>query len=208
MIDVSVDPAAVQEVIRRFGSTIDQVELARASALRKMRKRVETAVKRAASKELGMPQKALGGRFFSNKIKKGDDVLKVWIGTQPVSPFKLGAVGVFGEPGRPFSGVMVGKRKYRGAFLASIYTSRQKIWIRLNSKFYSPELYPTMKRSGDRGLSDDPSLKGRFPVVRAAVPIDEVLEAVVDRDGDTILADFEKVFIQELNYYTNVKGKT
>jgi hypothetical protein len=205
MVDVQVDQAAIREVIRQFGSTPGQVDQARASALRKMRKRIETAVKRAAAKGLRLPQKALGGRFFSNAIKKGDDVLKVWIGTYPVSPFDLGAVRLYGVPGKT-GGVKAGRRTYRGAFLASIYTARQKVWIRLHSRHYSPELYPTLRRPGDRGLGDQGG-RGRFPVVRAAVPIDAVLEQVVDRDGPSILAEFERVFVQELNYYTNIRGK-
>jgi hypothetical protein len=80
------------------------------------------------------------------------------------------------------------------------------VWIRLRSKHYSPELYPTKRRPGDRGLGDQ-GLRGRFPVVRAAVPIDEVLERVVDRDGDAISEEFLKVLTQELNYYTNIRGK-
>ncbi|WP_310601441.1 hypothetical protein [Desulfobulbus sp.] len=188
-------------------ATPRQVMRARASALRKMRQRIETRVKRQAAKELRMPQKAISGRFFSDPVRTGDSVLKVWIGTDPVSPFRLGAVGVYGEPGRPFSGVMVGKRKYVGAFLASIYTGRQKVWIRLRSKFFSPELYPTKRRPGDRGLSDDPRLKHRFPVIRAAVPVDAVFEKVVERDLDAISQDFQKVFAQDLNYFTNVRGK-
>jgi hypothetical protein len=206
MIDVQVDQAAMERAIQMFGSTANQVELARASALRKMRRRVETAIKREAAKDLRIPQKALGGRFFSNTIKKGDDVLKVWIGTQPLSPFDVGAVRLYGVPGKT-GGVKAGRRTYRGAFLASIYTGREKVWIRLHSRHYSPELYPTKRRPGDRGLGDA-GLRGRFPVVRAAVPIDEVLERVVERDGEDILADFVKVFTQELNYYTNVRGKS
>lgn len=204
MVDVQVDQAAIKEVIRMFGSTPAQVALARASALRKMRKRVETRVKRAAAKELRMPQKAIGDRFFSEKIKKGDDVLKVWIGTHPVSPFRLGSVRPYGVAGKS-GGVKAGRRTYRGAFLASIYTGGQKVWIRVSSKFFSPELYPTKHRAGDRGLADIGG-RGRFPVVRAAVPIDAVMEAVVERDGEDILREYESIFVQELNYYTNVRG--
>lgn len=205
MIDVQVDQAAIRDVIRVLGSTPAQVALARASALRKMRTRVETRVKRAAAKELRMPQKALGDRFFSEKIRKGDDVLKVWIGTHPVSPFKIGAVRPYGVVGKT-GGVKAGRRTYRGAFLASIYTGQQKVWIRLHSKHFSPDLYPTKHRPGDRGIADAGG-RGRFPVVRAAVPIDAVMEAVVERDGEAILQEYESIFMQELNYYTNVRGK-
>lgn len=206
MLSVHVDQASLERVIRQFASTPGQVDLAIASALRKMRKRIEVPIKREAAKELRMPQKALGKRFFSESIRKGDKVLKVWIGTQPVSPFDLGSVRLYGVPGKT-GGIKAGRRTYRGAFLASIYTSRQKVWIRLRSTHYSPELYPTKRRPGDRGLGDDSRLRGRFPVVRAAVPIDEVLERVVDRDTGVIGEDFVKIFAQELNYYTNVRGK-
>lgn len=203
MVDVQVDQRAMREIINAFGSTVNQVELARASALRKMRRRVETAVKRQAAKDLRMPQKAIAGRFFSNAIRKGDDVLTIWIGTQPVSPFSLGSVRPYGVP-RKSGGVKAGRRTYRGAFMASVYTGEQKVWIRLHSKHYSPELYPTLKRPGDRGWAD---LRGRFPLVRAAVPIDTIMTKVVERDGSALLADFERVFISELNYFTNVRGK-
>jgi hypothetical protein len=205
MLDVQVDKASLDSVLARFASTPGQVDLAIASALRKMRKRIETSVKREAAKELRLPQKALGKRFFSESIRKGDKVLKVWIGTQPLSPFDVGSVRPYGVPGKT-GGVKAGRRTYRGAFLASIYTGQQKAWIRLRSRHFSPELYPTRKRPGDRGLGDA-GLRGRFPVVRAAVPIDEVLKRVVDRDGDAIREEFLKVLTQELNFYTNVRGK-
>lgn len=203
MLDIKVDQTSINEVIRRLGSTPAQVQLATASALRKMRTRVQTRVKRAAAKELRMPQKAIAGRFFSEQIKKGDDVLKIWIGTHPVSPFNIGAVRLYGVPGKT-GGVKAGRRTYRGAFLASIYTAQQKVWIRLHSQYYSPELYPTKYRPGDRGYVDA-GLRGRFPVVRAAVPIDAVMEKVVERDGEAILREYESIFVQEINYYTNVR---
>lgn len=206
MVDVQVDQAAIREIINRFGSTPKQVARARASALRKMRKRIETEVKRQAAKELRMPQKGLAGRLYSEPVRAGDDYTRVWFGVHPVSPFALGPVGVYGQPGRKFSGIMVGKRKYIGAFLATIYTARRKVWIRLRSKFFSPELYPTKKRPGDRGLGDE-GLRGRFPVIRAAVPVDAVVEKVVDRYAPKMATDFERIFLYDLNYFTNVRGK-
>jgi hypothetical protein len=206
MIEVQADQKSLDSIISMMGSTQKQVDMARASALRKMRRRIETEVKRQAAKELRMPQKALGGRLYSEPVKTSDESTRVWFGTQPVSPFALGTVGVYGAPGRAFSGVMVGTRKYVGAFLATIYTSRSKVWIRLRSQFFSPELYPTKKRPGDRGLGDD-GLRGRFPVVRAAVPVDEVIEKVVNNSASLFADDFVRIFTQELNYFTNVHGK-
>lgn len=48
--------------------------------------------------------------------------------------------------------------------------------------------------------------QGRFPVVRAAVPIDGVLEKVIKRDGPEIEAKFMDNFQRELNYEINFKG--
>lgn len=205
MLDVLVDRSVIREAALLFGATAGQVERARASALRKMRRRIETAVKQRAAKQLRMPQKAIDGRFYSEQVKQGDRALKVWIGTYAVSPFKLGSVSSYGVPGKT-GGVRAGRRTYRGAFLAKIYSGTRKVWIRLHSSHYSPELYPTKYRRGDRGLGDL-GLRGRFPVVRAAVPIDEVLMQVVNEYGPDIVTDFERLFQQELNYQTNVRGR-
>lgn len=201
MIDIKLNEAAFARAVERIEATPAQVVRARASALRKMRKRIETMVKRAAAKELRMPQKVLGRRFYSDPVKRTDEVLKVWIGTHPVSPFSLGKVRPYGKPGKT-GGVKAGRRTYRGAFIAAIYSSRDKVWIRKSSKHYSPELYPTRKRAGDRGLGE---LRGRFPVVRAAVPIDEVVGKVVSQHEGIILAEYRNVFVQDLNYFANIR---
>lgn len=199
MIRATVDQASVAAVIRQLGSTPEQVREATSSALRKMRSRVQVAVRRLAAKELRMPQKGISRRFFSDPVKKGGQQMKIWIGTQPVSPFDLGSVRAYGVVGRT-GGVKAGRRTFRGAFLASIYSGRQKPWIRLGSRHYTPDLYPTQKRPGDRGGKD-----GRFPVIRAAVPIDEIMERVVDQYAPHILDDYERILLQELNYFTNVR---
>lgn len=200
---VEIDPTALDKVIGGMNATEDQIEKARISALRKMRSRFETKVKQVVAKKLRLPQKALSGRFFSENIQPGDDELRLWIGTWAITPFSIGSISPYGIPGKT-GGVKVGRRTYRGAFLANIYSGQTKVWIRLHSKHYSPELYPTKYRPGDRGLAD---LQGRFPVVRAAVPIDEIIAEVLEQEGDAIAAEFGKVFAQELNYYLNVKGK-
>ncbi len=203
MLTFDVDTSVFDRVIGRIDATTGQIEQARTSALRKMRSRFETMVKKAAAKKLRMPQKAISDRFFSNRIEPGDDELRLWVGTWAVSPFSIGSVSLYGVPGKT-GGVKAGRRTYRGAFLASIYTGQEKVWIRLHSQHYAPELYPTQHRPGDNGLA---GMRGRFPVVRAAVPIDEVIAGVLEQEGDAMLAEFEKVFAQELNYYANVKGR-
>ncbi len=199
MIDAQIDKRSFDEAVRRIGATPAQVQQATTSALRKMRQRIQVAVRRAAAKELRMPQKGISKRFYSDPVKKGGQQMKIWIGTQPVSPFDLGSVRAYGVVGRT-GGVKAGRRTFRGAFLAEIYSGRQKPWIRLGSKHYTPDLYPTKRRPGDRGGKD-----GRFPVIRAAVPIDAILERVVADYEPSMLDDYERIFIQDLNYFTNIR---
>lgn len=202
MLEVSIDQELLNSRADLLGATDMHIEDARISALRKMRKKIETLVKRRAAEVLDMPQRALGDRFFSDSVEPGDHELTVWVGTWGLSPFAIGAPEVYGVPGKS-GGVEVRKRKYPGAFLSQVYTPETKVWIRLYSKHYSPALYPTNYRPGDRGVG---GLQGRFPVVRAVVPIDDVIRTVFDLEGDQIAKDFEKLFLAQLNYQVNVRG--
>ncbi|MBU1567438.1 MAG: hypothetical protein KJ630_17665 [Proteobacteria bacterium] len=196
-----------QEIIRMIGlahATDMQIEAARMSTLRKMRRLVEARVKRYAAKELRIPQRGIEHRFFAETLKPGDEELRLWIGTWNISPFSIGTPTAYGVPGKT-GGVRVGRsRNYPGAFMARIYTARDKVWIRLGSKHYSDELYPTRYRPGDRGLT---GLRGRFPVVRAAVPIDYTIKAVLEKHESEFSGEFSKIFARELNYFVNIKGQ-
>lgn len=202
MLALTVDSNLLSQRVDLAAATEQQIEAARLSSLRKMQKRVETTFKRAASRDLRIPQRAIAGRFFSNRLAAGEEELRVWIGTWDISPFSIGSPRPYGVPGRS-GGVRAGRRVWPGAFIERIYSSTAKVWIRVSSKHYSRELYPTNYRPGDRGAGER---GGRFPVVRAAVPIDEVMREVVERDGDELGREFEKLFLQELNYQVNVKG--
>ncbi len=197
MLSLDVDIKGLEQAALLAQATEDQILMARARTLRKMRKKVERLVKNLAAKKLRMPQKAIGDRFFSNSIGPGDDELKLWIGTWDISPFSLGT------PTQMTFGVRAGSRAYPGAFLAQIYSGETKVWIRLYSRHYSPDLYPTRYRPGDRGGIGN---KGRFPVVRAAVPIDGVMEEILKTHGADISRAFAKEFKAQLNYETRVKG--
>lgn len=178
-------------------ATRKQVDYARATTLRKLRKKIETFVKRRVSAKERIPQRALGDRVFSNKVQPGDDELKVWIGTWNISPFSIG------KPVQTITGVTAGKRRYPGAFLAQVYTGETKVWIRLHSPHYSKELYPTNYRPGDRGWS---ALRGRFPVVRAAIPIDATVKTVMEQNQKYFEREFEKIFTHELHYQVNIRS--
>lgn len=198
MLQIHIDETIFDRLGEMVGATEDQISAARTSALRKMRSRTETHIKRRVAKTLGIPQRVLTGRFFSRALEAGDDTLKVWIGAWNVSPSAIGTPKIYGKPGKS-GGVRVGRRSYPGAFVAKIYSNEAKIWIRLRSKHFDPALYPTAVASGGNGGG------GRFPVVQAAIPIEAVVKDVLDQDSPLIEADFEKLFINELNYQVNVK---
>lgn len=194
---VSIDRADIDRMYAAAGATDGQIERARLRALRKVAKPIERAIMQQASRKLRIPQKAIADRFFSNALREGDTELRVWIGTWAISPFSIGT------PRQQVTGVRSGTRFYRGAFLGSVYTLEEKVWIRLRSPHYSEELYPTRYRKGDRGLARN----NRFPVVRAAVPIDGVIAEVLQADGQEFADRFLRIFEQELNYEVNVKGR-
>ena len=186
---------------REFRALPEQVELARASALRKTASWLRTRIKRQVARAHRIPQKSIADRFFVSRVPRGGDRVTLWIGTWHVDPFSVG------RPVQTRTGVRVGRgHNYRGAFLAQIYTAREKVWIRLRSKHYDPDLYPTTHRSGDRGALSDPRYRYRFPVVRAAIDISDDVERFADKYQDEIDSEFIRKMRQELNYQTRVKG--
>lgn len=197
MLDIVIDNDLFDQQADLMGATDLQLENARISALRKMRKTIKSMVLRQVAAEHRIPQKALEGRIFFSSLDGGEEELQTWIGTWNISPFAIGI------PRQDQKGVRVGRRSYPGAFLASIYGSSDKVWIRFHSEHYDPGLYPTDYRPGDRGVGGN---RGRFPVVRASIPVDGTVKRVMEQNGDYLGRQFEKTFIRELNYQVNVKG--
>ncbi|MBU1234873.1 MAG: phage tail protein [Proteobacteria bacterium] len=202
MIEFDFDAAQLEAAAEGLNGSREQIEAARARALRKTGQRFSTAVKREVAKRERMPQKAIADRFFISRVANGDDEVTIWIGTFDVDPFSIG------KPSQTASGVKVGRRSYQGAFLGTIYTAREKVWIRLRSPHYSPELYPTRKQhhSGYRGDLSAGEFGHRFPVVKAAVPIDETVNGVAAQKEGEMGEEFLKIFKQELNYEIFIKG--
>lgn len=197
MISLELDKAALAQAAQRAGATEEMVAQATTAALRTVQKSIEKRVKSRAAKELRLPQRAISGRFFTNNVAADKNTLRLWAGAWTLSPFRLGVPSIYGVPGKS-GGIRAGRYSYPGAFLASIHGGRPKIWIRLRSKHFSPDLYPTRHRPGDRGLGSDPALRHRFPVVRAAVPIDEILGQVMHQEAASLSAEFIAEFSREL----------
>lgn len=188
MISLTVDTDRISDIIDRLPATEKQVIKARKKALSVTEKEFTTRLVRHVSKEAKIPQSGLAGRLFTNNEEDGE--LRIWIGANAIAPGKIGTPQVYGVPG--FSGgVSAGRRKWPGAFLADVYGSgREKAFIRMSSKFYSRELYPTKYRPGDRGMAN----AGRFPVVRAAIPVDDHIDSFLTKNKGGLSATFIKEF--------------
>ena len=197
MLRIDIVQADIDRMTAAAGATGRQIEQARANALRKMRAPIRAAVRKAVAKARRIPERAMDGRIFSSEVPAGAEELKVWIGTRNIDLFAAGT------PRQTKAGVTVGRLRYPGAFIARIYSEREQVWIRLRSRHYDPELYPTRHRPGDNGLAE---LRGRFPVVRAAIPIDDIVQKVLEDGEEGFRQQFMKIFAHELDYYVNIRG--
>ena len=202
-LQLKVDKTAFDQIAGASQATEQQVTQAVTNSLRKLGKHIATIVKRETAKEARVPQKALGRRIYASPVNAGDSKMTVWVGTYAIEAVNVGTPTVYGVPGKS-GGVKVGRMRYPGAFIAQIYTADKKVWIRKGSKHFSSDLYPTKRRGGSR-LSA--GLSGRFPVVRAAIPVDAIVERVFSENSAEFGGFFSKTFARELNFQVNVKGK-
>ena len=201
-LQLKVDKTAFDQIAGASQATEQQVTQAVTNSLRKLGKHIATIIKRETAKEARVPQKALGRRIYASPVNAGDSKMTVWVGTYAIEAVNVGTPTVYGVPGKS-GGVKVGRMKYPGAFIAQIYTADKKVWIRKGSKHFSSDLYPTKRRGGSR-LSA--GLSGRFPVVRAAIPVDAIVERVFSENSAEFGDFFSKTFARELNFQVNVKG--
>lgn len=198
-LDVSYDKAKMEALAAGLVAMPRQLMFARTRALRKTGTFVKNQVKKAAAKSLRIPQRSIADRFYLSRIKPGDDAATLWIGTWNVDPHSIGTI----RSSIKSRVLYAGTKKYQGAFYARISSSKYKVWIRKRSRHYSPDLYPVSRRKNQGSVP--PELRHRFPVVRAAVPIDGVLQKVIRRDEAEIAARFKKTLLQEINYEVNVR---
>lgn len=212
-VGIELRGATFDQIVHQFAAMPDQVRRARARALRKTQTWFKTRVRRELAKKARVPVKSVADRFYTSMVRPKDAEAKIWAGAWNLDaagtgkPRQVGGRSFKGKKARTqLAGVKVGNRRfYRGAWIGSPYGGREKVWIRLSSSWFSRGLYPTEYRAGSR--FGDSGLRGRFPVVRAAIPIEEELERLFDQYGDQAETEFFKRFSQELNYELNVKGR-
>lgn len=200
MTTLVISTAGLTDVIQRFNALPAQISNAKRRAISKTAKYVSTQAGREMAGSLGVAQKALKKRIASRLAgSKSDPQGLIWFGLNPIDAQLAGAAR------QTKSGVSQKGRSWPGAFMASIYSGEQKIWIRLHSKHYDSELYPYGKGKGRGAI--DAAMSGRFPVVKARIPIDTpATRAIIAAMADKAKFRLAEVMGQELNYEINVKG--
>lgn len=210
-MNVSVDIKGIKATTDYLKGTDRQIALATTRAIRSTLKWCKTRIKKDISSALKIQQNKIDHRLRTSNIKNGDTRCVLWAGTWNLSPYvkgkprQIGAKSIGGKKARSrFGGVALGpSRFYRGAFLGRIFGSKENIWIRVSSRYFHPDLYPSKKyRPGDRGLAE---FHGRLPVVKASIVTGEIMERVFDRDADAIRAEFDKRLRKEVNFAVNIE---
>lgn len=196
---ITVSTIGLDEVVARTGALPRQADAALKRALRKTVAWVASQSRREIARDVGVAQSAIKQRIASRLTKSARPVGLIWFGLNRLD------ASLAGKASQGAAGVKVRKYIFPGAFLASIYGSAAKVWIRLRSRNYDPVVYPYTKR---RSFTDVPAgLRSRFPVVKATIAIDtpSVRAIIADKAG-MARERMRTLLLQELNYEINVKG--
>lgn len=194
----------LNRLVAELGGTEAQIRKALASTAEKVQTWLSARLARALAGEMDMNVGAIKGRIKKSAVLRTGKIVtaNIWIGVKPIEAQRAG------RPRQLQAGAKARRRFFEGAFVAAIYTSEEKIWVRLGSRHYDPETYPTARkhRPGDRFApykkKDNSHLRdsGRFPVVMARIPIAEEMAAVLPRYQQPTARRFEEVFEHELKY--------
>jgi hypothetical protein len=203
-MEMTVDHAALENIINSFDATEKQIEAAGKSALHKTGSWLKTRIKKGAAEKLNITQKSIGNRFWFQKMKPGSAELVLNIGTEPVLPFSVGNPSIMGSPAKS-TGIKVRSYNFPGAFIRQIYSKKKNVWIRLHSSHYTPELYPS-GGGESKGAGNFPGSEGRFPVVKVGIPIEAIVQEVVESLEDDLGNKYAEILARELNYQVNIKG--
>ena len=180
-----------------LGAIPAKVAKAERRAMRALSKWVERQVLRAASQELGVTQKALKAAARI-KSKATDQIVKVWIGTNPVKAHFLGTVrwtpllGPGSRPGRKpsrMAGARAGKRQFPGSWSWGEGSKTGKTIMRRTGQFVQ-----TGARRRER-------------IAAVTVPVHDAMARRLDNMAPEIAERFDTLYRQQLNYALNVEGR-
>lgn len=180
----------------------DVVEIALSRAVKKTARWLAYHSARELKVALGLKnQKRIRDRIkvFANN-NKGQT--SIWFGLAPIE------IESAGKPRQNKSGVRVGGKQYDGAFYAPVYGDTPFVYIRASRN--ASEGHTTYRRSQQHkntsALSGD--LKGRFPVQRLGLDIEEPATYILDSFERRTNERFLVIFDQELNFELKKRGST
>jgi hypothetical protein len=214
-MEIKIDIKGIKETTDYLKGTDRQISLATTRAIRKTLVWVKSQVKKDIAAKLKVTQKSITSRIRTSVIKNGETSGALWGGMWSLSPYALGTPRQIG--GNPagigsrrkrstLGGVSLGSsRFYRGAFIKNIYGDGPNIWIRKNSKHFNPELFPGRHWGQYDGGYVLKKLRGRFPVVKAQIVLEDTMREVFDRADSDIRAEFDKKLRGEINYAVNIE---
>lgn len=192
---------AMRDATAVIQATPKQMEVASERAIRKTIRWLSGRVARELSQQLGIPQKNLKPRLVVRSVGKGMDKAHIlWMGVATMS------ADLAGKARQTRKGVTVGKRKFEGAFLRSVYNPEENVWIRARRN--REQGYMTLSRTRKTNhRSPSPELAGRFPIQRIGVEIESVATEAFRRLDRRALDRFKTLIEQELNYAVNHESK-
>ncbi len=197
---VSVEMNFAREVTRATAAiqaTPKQLEKASNRAIKKTIRWLRTRIAREISAATKVPQKALKPRLTASVAGRGSDRVHIlWFGSMPLPAENAG------NPRQTRKGTNVGRHRYEGAFVATIYNPEANVWIRTRRNA-SAGHYTLGKRRKPAPSGVPPELSGRFPVQRVGIPLDTLAAEVFKRYQKRAEARFGVLIEQELNYAVN-----
>ncbi|TWC12004.1 hypothetical protein FBY06_1408 [Pseudomonas sp. SJZ085] len=200
----------ITRVTAQIQTTPEQVNQAGDRARRKTMRWLSTRMSREMSQALRIPQKGLKARWSTSTAGQGDDQVTIlWFGTLPLAAENVG------NPRQGKRGTSVAGRRFDGAFYHSVYDGVPRVWIRkrraqalgLNLPAMSRQKGGGNQRFMDYGGAGDTSNRGRFPVMRVGIALDEMAGEVFRRYERRALARFAELIEQEINYVVNHERK-
>lgn len=197
----------ITNITARIQTTPEQLRKAAERARRKTLRWLSTRMSREISQALRVPQRALKSRWSTTTAGQGaDQVAILWFGTLPLPAESAGS------PRQGKRGTAVAGRRFDGAFYRAVYDGVPRVWIRkARAQALGLDL-PAMSRK--KGGGDFRFLeyageggRGRFPVMRVGIALEDMASEVFRRYERRALARFAELIEQEINYAVNHERK-
>ena len=203
----------VGEITHQLTQDLQGLESKVAIAVKRAIKKVGTWLRTHSVREIGkalkIKQSIIRNRYhFKQRGKGNTEKLDIWVGLLAVAAHHAGK-GVQGRTGTRIAG-----RQYKSAFIAKIYGSEERVFIR--SAANKREGHFTLgdkAQKEKRRLRDARSarhlpagLKGRFPVEVIGIDISEVGLEVLERYEKRLNKRYGEILQQELNYALNIEN--